>query len=71
VRVRYGDEALELEIADDGPGPDPSQAKLPPSGHSVVGMRERVALFGGTLRTGPVNGRGYRVEALLPYGERR
>jgi signal transduction histidine kinase len=71
VRVRYGDEALELEVVDDGPGPDPAQAALPASGHGVVGMRERVALFGGTLRTGPVNGRGYRVEALLPYGERR
>jgi signal transduction histidine kinase len=71
VRVRYGEEALELEIVDDGPGPDPTRAALPPSGHGVVGMRERVALFGGTLRTGSVNGRGYRVEALLPYGELR
>jgi signal transduction histidine kinase len=65
VNVRYGDDQLELEIVDDGrgaPGPETSQ-----SGHGLVGMQERVALFGGTLSAGPDDGRGYRVQALLPY----
>jgi signal transduction histidine kinase len=67
VSVRYGGDGLELEIVDDGLGP---QAGMPRSGHGLAGMRERVALFGGTLSTGPLNGRGYRVEALLPYADR-
>jgi len=66
VRVRYGEDQLALEIVDDGVGTSGPDA--PRSGHGLVGMRERVALFGGTLRTGPQEGRGYRVQALLPYG---
>jgi len=64
--VSFGEDQLALEIVDDGVGaggPDPAR-----SGHGLVGMRERVALFGGTLRTGPHDGRGYRVQAMLPYG---
>ena len=39
-------------------------------GHGLVGMRERVALFGGDLSAGPIgaDGRGYRVHAALPVG---
>ncbi|MBV9535264.1 MAG: sensor histidine kinase [Solirubrobacterales bacterium] len=65
VELRYGREGLELEIVDQGANAaDPG---VPQSGHGLVGMRERVALFGGTLEVGPVNGRGYRVLATLPY----
>jgi signal transduction histidine kinase len=64
--VRYGEDQLALEIVDDGVGTGGPDAAR--SGHGLVGMRERVALFGGTLRTGPQEGRGYRVQALLPYG---
>ena len=39
------------------------------SGHGLVGMRERVELWGGELSVGPVSGGGYRVKALLPYGD--
>jgi signal transduction histidine kinase len=64
VSVRYRDDQLELEILDDGQRG--AESATPRSGHGLVGMRERVALFGGTLDTGPQNGRGYRVRALLP-----
>jgi len=39
-------------------------------GHGLVGMRERAALFGGTLSAGPRNGRGFEVRAVLPYPDR-
>jgi signal transduction histidine kinase len=39
------------------------------SGHGLLGMRERVELWGGELSVGPVPGGGYRVKAMLPYGD--
>jgi signal transduction histidine kinase len=65
VQVRYGSDDFQLEIVDAGDGV--VESGVPGSGHGLVGMRERVALFGGTLEAGPVNGRGYRVLATLPY----
>jgi signal transduction histidine kinase len=65
VRLGYRAEALELTIADAGEGvADVNGA----GGHGIVGMRERAALFGGTLTAGPLAGRGFEVRALLPYG---
>ena len=63
VAVRYLPRELELEITDDGSGP---RATGDGTGHGLVGMRERVALYGGSLDTGPVNGRGFAVRARLP-----
>jgi signal transduction histidine kinase len=37
-------------------------------GHGLVGMRERVAMHGGTFDAGPVPGRGWRVSASIPVG---
>src|SRR5262245_57327859 len=61
---RYEPDALELEIADDGPGPteDPEAS----GGHGLIGMRERVQLFGGELDAGPRAGGGFLVRARLP-----
>jgi signal transduction histidine kinase len=65
VIVRYGDNDLDIEIADDGPG---AAEAAPAGGHGLVGMRERVALFGGDLATGRRLGGGYAVRARLPIG---
>jgi signal transduction histidine kinase len=63
VTVRYGNDALELEVADEG---EPAEAENG-GGHGLVGMRERVAAFGGELEAGPRPGHGFRVRAELPY----
>jgi signal transduction histidine kinase len=63
VRVRYGVDSLELEIADDG---DPGSVELDRGGHGLVGMRERVALYGGTLDAGRRPAGGFAVRVLLP-----
>ena len=65
VTVRYGTEALEIEVADDGSGSGNGDG----GGHGLVGMRERVALFGGELHAGPQAGGGFRVHARLPLAE--
>jgi signal transduction histidine kinase len=63
VRVRYALDALELSVVDDGEGDGAEEAP----GHGLVGMRERVALFGGTLEAGAAgDGHGYAVHAVLP-----
>ena len=63
VRVHYGADSLELEIVDDGGGvPEP----LSSGGHGLVGMRERVALYGGHLDAGRRPSGGFAVRVLLP-----
>ena len=67
VAVRYGGEELELEISDDGGLP--GRAPAPPSaggGQGLVGMRERVALFGGDLEAARRPEGGFLVRASLP-----
>jgi signal transduction histidine kinase len=63
VRLRFGVYWLTVEVSDTGRGPSPAYNAL---GHGLVGMRERVALYGGTLRTGPRSGGGFRVFAKIP-----
>jgi signal transduction histidine kinase len=68
VMVGYGSDALELMIRDSG---DPTADAPAPGviGHGLIGMRERAALFGGTLSAGPCDSHGFEVRASLPYGE--
>ena len=63
VHVCYADGMLEILVVDDGRGRD---ADLPSGGHGLVGMRERVNLFGGQLVVGNRPGGGFQVRASLP-----
>ena len=62
VRVRYGREALELEIMDDGRALRDSKS----GGYGLARMRERVALYGGELEGGPRPRGGFTVRVRLP-----
>jgi signal transduction histidine kinase len=66
VRVSCPGDAVDVSVTDDGRGFDPASDD---AGHGLVGMRERVALYGGLLETGPMDGGGYRVHARLPLEE--
>jgi signal transduction histidine kinase len=63
VVVRYGENGVEVEVSDDGVGANGSR---PDGGHGLVGMRERVALYGGSLDAGPRDGGGFVLRAQLP-----
>ena len=60
----------DLLVRIENPAPPGGAGGVPTAGgrHGAVGMRERVELYGGTLRTGPTADGGWCVEALLPYG---
>lgn len=68
VHVRVsGADALHVSVRDEGGIGTPDRGG---SGHGLRGLRERVALYGGDLRTGR-RGEGFEVEALIPWEERR
>ena len=50
-------------------GPGDSGTSPPGTGHGIIGMRERVAVFGGEFTAGPRPGGGFRVYARLPFPE--
>ena len=66
VVVRYGPGVVELLVRDDGRGVSDGTASS--GGHGLVGMRERVAVYGGELETGPRPSGGYELRARLPLG---
>jgi signal transduction histidine kinase len=66
VRLAYADDTLEIKVVDDGRGTGVVQLDGDGGGHGLVGMRERVALFGGELTAGPRRGGGFSVVARLP-----
>jgi signal transduction histidine kinase len=67
VTIRYKADTLEIEVVDDGRGAAaPLITGNDGRGHGLIGMKERVSLFGGLLEAGPVLTGGYRVFARMP-----
>jgi signal transduction histidine kinase len=64
VTVRYEAGAVEVEVLDDGDGSGTGAG----TGNGLIGMRERVALWGGELETGRRGDRGFAIRARLPVG---
>ncbi len=62
VLVRYDDGHVELTVSDDGAGDGGGES----GGHGLVGMRERISVYGGELQAGPRPEGGYRLRARLP-----
>ncbi|MET9403442.1 histidine kinase [Kitasatospora sp. NPDC002965] len=69
VRITW-DESLIIEVVDDGAGRPPGAQRELSTGHGLLGLRERVALFGGLLSAAPY-GPGFRVAAALPVSTAR
>ena len=70
VQVSYGEDELQVEVTDTGGRPGSGAATG--NGRGLIGLRERLSVYGGTLRTGPRPLGGYRVQAripLLPLGD--
>jgi signal transduction histidine kinase len=65
VTLAFREARLELEVVDDG---TPTTHGAATTGQGIIGMRERIALLGGELETGPREGGGFRVAAQLPLG---
>ena len=65
VTVRYGRRALEIEVRDNGNG----SATTDGLGHGLVGMRERVKIYGGEMNAGSATGGGFVLSTRLPLGE--
>jgi signal transduction histidine kinase len=85
VAVAYQEDALTLEITDGGSNADHSSGSnragnasnetgsgsggSPAVGHGIIGMRERVGMYGGEFRAAPLPGRGFRVTARFPLAD--
>jgi signal transduction histidine kinase len=65
VSLRYEPEALDVAVVDDG-GREVTGARTDGGGRGLLGMRERVAVYAGTLEAGPAAECGYAVHARLP-----
>jgi signal transduction histidine kinase len=65
VTIAYEPQSLNIEVLDDGRGINGSGEG---GGHGLMGMRERVGVYGGSFQAGPHPGGGFRVAVTLPYG---
>jgi signal transduction histidine kinase len=66
IRMSIREMSPDLEIHVVNPMSDQSAGSPPGSGHGLIGMRERIDLFGGELRAGPVGDGTFEVAARLP-----
>lgn len=62
VTVRYAPDEVGIEVRDDGTGVTPSDGH----GHGLIGIRERVKLYGGEMTVGTTNGGGFTLSTRLP-----
>jgi signal transduction histidine kinase len=69
VRVTFTPGALELEISDTGRGRALGDSDRDATGQGLLGMRERLVLYGGELQTGRARGGGFEVRAHIPLPE--
>jgi signal transduction histidine kinase len=67
VTIRYRPDELQLEVSDDGVG----SATGDGLGHGLVGIRERVKIYGGEMSAGTANGRGFLLSTRLPLSRDR
>ncbi len=68
VTLNYLPERLDVDVVDNGRGSSANLGERNGAGNGLLGMRERVDLYGGELRTGPTPGGGFGVHASLPFG---
>ena len=66
VRVSVGAHRVRVQVEDTGGTGGKPTARLPDSGHGLIGLHERVGLYGGTLTAGPTAGGGWLLTAELP-----
>ena len=69
VTISSSPERLEVQVQDDGPGSSPIKDGES-TGRGLIGMRERVMLYGGEFSAGNAPGRGFLVRAIFPCGRR-
>jgi signal transduction histidine kinase len=67
VTVGYEEDAVTVEVTDNGDAG--AGSRISGLGHGIVGMRERITMYGGDFHAGPLPGRGFRVTARLPLTE--
>ena len=67
VTVRYWPDQLEIEVRDNGQGSATSDGL----GHGLVGVRERVMIYGGEMSAGTASGGGFVLSTRLPLGDDR